>query len=103
MPTPRPIWTDDEVSVLRSLVDLGKNDAEISVALGSRTPAQVSTKRCALKLPTTRPAGRPRTYDRSNIEAIRARIVAGEHVNQVAADLGLKPRTVYARLRLLTA
>ncbi|WP_188853665.1 hypothetical protein [Aureimonas glaciei] len=103
MTTPRPIWTEDEVTVLRSLVDLGKNDAEISDALGTRTQAQVSTKRCALGLPTTRPPGRPRTYDLAAIEAIRARIVAGEHVNSVAADLGLKPRTVYARLRLLTA
>lgn len=100
--SPRPKWKPSEVSLLRSLVDVGQSDDQISTALGTRSGSQVSAKRLSLGIKTTRTPGRPRKYRIADVEAIRDRIVAGEHINAVAADLGLQPRTLYARLRMLS-
>lgn len=94
-----PAWSDAEIDQLKSLVDAGRNDHEIGTALG-RLPATVGARRRKLGLKSPIPPGRPRSYDTAKIDAARARIASGVRVADVAADLGLKPRALYWRLRI---
>ena len=97
----RPVWSDSEIAILRELVAAETSDPDIAKALGTRTPAQVRSKRGVLGLKSARPNGRPRTFDDALLTGIRERMSTGESVRRIASDLGLHPSSVYWRLRLL--
>jgi hypothetical protein len=96
---PTTKWTHAQLEQLADLVGEGRTDHEIAAIL-NRPKASVGGKRRQLGLKTARPQGRPRTADASKIEAVRARIAAGERVADIAPELGMRPSSLHLRLRV---